>query len=985
MTEMPSRDSTTDAADSGPGYPRHWEADVVASDGGIVHLRPILPGDADALLRFHASLSDRTRYLRYFGPYPRISPRDLERFTHVDHRTRVGFICLLGDEILAVGRYEGLPGGSGSGPAGVDRAEVAFVARDDHQGRGLGSILLEHLAAAARENGLRRFEAEVLVENHQMVRVFREAGYQVSRAFSEGVLHLEFDIDPTERSLAVRDAREQRAEARSVHNVLHPASVAVIGASTDPSKIGHAVLANLLRGNFTGPVFPVNPDARSVRGVRAYASVTDIPDEVDLAVVAVPAAGIDEVMDSCLEKGVKALVVVSAGFADAGGSGVVAERRLVSEARAHGMRVIGPNALGVANTDPDVRLNATLAPDVPGLGRVGFFSQSGALGIAILATAKERGLGLSTFVSAGNRADLSGNDLLQYWQTDPATDVVLLYLESFGNPRKFARLARRLARTKPIVAVKSGRHSGPIRALAASAAPIDEASVRALFEQAGVIRVETLSQLFDTALLLAYQPLPAGPRVAVVGNSSALGVLVADALLDEGMELHGSPVDVGTAAPPEEFAAAVARALGATSRDAGAAGDGRTSPAADHATDGASEGASEGVPDGPPDGPPGGGSGGSPDGVSDGVPDGTSGGESGVPAGASDGDDSSDGPAGGADALIAVFVPPVATPGAAYARALREAVAGVDKPVIAVFLAVEGVPAELSVAREDGSPGPGSVPSYPSPERAAAALARVSRYARWRARPVGQFGTPAGVDTERARGVVARLGAAEEHRLTDDEAVELLGCYGVPVTAFRLVSDVEEAVAAADELGYPVALKAVGDRWRHRTDLVGVRLDLGAGAAVRRAHGDLTRLTGESQVYVQRMAPKGVSCVLEIVEDPSFGSLLSFGLSGMATQLLGDRAFRVVPVSDQDAAALVRAPRAAPLLAGYRGTEPVDLAALENLVLRVGRIAEDLPEVRSLSLDPVLSSPEGAFVTGARIVVGPPPTRRERGGPRRLR
>ena len=909
MTTSSDTASTKSGGESDPGYPRHWEADVVASDGGIVHLRPILPSDADALLRFHQSLSERTRYLRYFGPYPRIPPRDLERFTHVDHRTRVAFICLLGDEILAVGRYEGLD----PGPAGrVESAEVAFVARDDHQGRGLGSILLEHLAAAARENGLQRFEAEVLVENHQMVRVFRDAGYQVSREFAEGVLHLEFDIDPTERSLAVRDSREQRAEARSVHNVLHPTSVAVIGASTDPSKIGHAVLANLLHGNFTGPVYPVNPEARSVRGVRAYPSVTDIPDEVDLAVVAVPAAGIDEVMDSCQLKGVKALVVVSAGFADVGGSGVVAERRLVSEARAHGMRVIGPNALGVANTDPAVRLNATLAPDLPGTGRVGFFSQSGALGIAILAAAKERGLGLSTFVSAGNRADLSGNDLLQYWQTDPNTDVVLLYLETFGNPRKFARLARRLARTKPIVAVKSGRHSGPTAALAASAAAIDEASVRALFEQAGVIRVETLSQLFDTALLLAYQPLPAGPRVAVVGNSSALGVLVADALLDGGLELAGPPVDVGTAAPPEEFAAAVARAIR----------DGPKSSAAP--------------------GPP------------------------------------------GADALIAVFVPPIAIPGAAYARALREAVAGSDKPVAAVFLAAEGVPAELSVAREDGSPGPGSVPSYPSPERAAAALARVSRYAGWRAQPVGEFVSPPGIDTERARAVVDRLGTEHPHPLGDAEAVQLLACYGVPVTDFRVVPDVDTAVAAAEELGYPVALKAVSDRWRHRTDLVGVRLDLDDPAGVRRAHADLARLTGQREVYVQRMAPKGISCVLEIVDDPSFGSLLSFGVSGMATELLGDRAFRVVPVSDQDAAALVRAPRAAPLLAGYRGTEPVDLAALEDLVLRVGRIAEDLPEVRSLVLDPVLTSDQGAFVAGARIVLGPPPTR-EDSGPRRLR
>jgi acyl-CoA synthetase (NDP forming)/RimJ/RimL family protein N-acetyltransferase len=899
------------ATEAEPGYPRHWEADVVASDGGIVHLRPILPSDADALVRFHESLSERTRYLRFFGPYPRISPRDLERFTNVDHHSRVAFICLLGDEIIAVGRYEGLPGDGGpggtSGTEGSDSAEVAFVVRDSHQGRGLGSILLEHLAAAARENGLRRFVAEVLIENHQMVRVFRDAGYQVSRKFDEGTLHLEFDIDPTERSLAVRDSREQRAEARSVHNLLHPTSVAVIGASTDPAKIGHAALSNLLRGNFSGPVYPVNPEARSVSGVRAYGSVTDIPDAVDLAVVAVPASGIDTVMDSCLAKGVKALVLMSAGFADAGEGGLVAERRLVAEARAHGMRVVGPNALGVANTDPEVRLNATLAPDLPGRGRVGFFSQSGALGIAILAAAKERGLGLSTFVSAGNRADLSGNDLLQYWQTDAATDVVLLYLETFGNPRKFARLARRLARTKPIVAVKSGRHSATVPAFAASGVPIDDASVQALFEQAGVIRVETLSQLFDTALLLAYQPLPAGPRVAVVGNSTALGLLVSDALLDEGMELADPPVDVGAGAPPEELAAAVATAIGRA------------------------EGSETGQ----------------------------------------------------ADALVVVFVPPIAVPGAAYARALREAVAGADKPVVAVFLAAEGVPAELAVPREDGGPGPGSVPSYPSPERAAAALARVGRYARWRSRPVGQFVCPSGLDTDRARELVARFGGEERTELGDEQAVELLACFGITVVDFRQVSGADAAVAAAEELGYPVALKAVGERWRHRTDLVGVRLDVGTGSGVRGAHADIARLTGRDEVYVQRMAPKGVSCVLEVVDDPSFGSLLSFGLSGMATELLGDRAFRVVPVSDQDAAALVRAPRAAPLLAGFRGTEPVRLDALEDLVLRVGRIAEDLPQVRSLALDPVLASAEGAFVTGARVVVGPPPTRQE-SGPRRM-
>ncbi len=1001
--------TTPEAA--GPGYPAHWEADVVASDGGIVHLRPILPSDADALVRLHESLSERTLYLRYFGPHPHLSARDVERFTVVDHHDRVAFICLLGGEIIAVGRYEGLPGPGGR----VEAAEVAFVVSDHHQRRGLGSILLEHLAAAARENGLRRFEAEVLAENRNMVRVFRDAGYQVSRAFAEGVVHLEFDIDPTERSIAVRDSREQRAEARSVHNALHPTSVAVIGASTDPSKIGHAILLNLLRGSFTGPVYPVNAEARSVRGVRAYPSVTDIPDEVDLAVVAVPASGIDEVMDSCLAKRVTTLVVVSAGFAEAGVGGLVAERRLVAEARAHGMRVIGPNALGVANTAADVRLNATLAPDLPGQGRIGFFAQSGALGIAILATARKRGLGLSTFVSAGNRADLSGNDMLQYWQTDPATELVLLYLETFGNPRKFARVARRLARTKPIVAVKSGRHAGQVAGLDGHTEPIDEDSVRALFEQAGVIRVDTLAELFDTALLLAYQPLPAGPRVAVVGNSSALGVLVADALVGEGLQLAGDPVDVGVTASPERFAAAIAAALGA-GPPAAEGGD---------AVAGAAAGAGGDVLAGVSAGAGGGGV-----------------------AGAS---------AGGADALVAVFVPPVATPGDAYARALREVAAAVqesaDKPVVAVFFAAEGVPPELAVPGADGTPTRGSVPSYASPERAAAALGRVSRYARFRAEPAGDFTPPPGIDSAAARDLVARLEAAARgdgtgptpadtdraddpersdglggsvgpggpvgpggsgvpvgaggpvgpgspvgtgrsggdepsgdigRVLADTDAAALLACYGITLVESRRVAGADATVAAAEELGYPVAVKAVGGRWRHRTDQIGLRLDVVTPTGARRAYTDLTRLSGHDEVDVQRMAPKGVSCVLEIVEDPSFGSLISFGLAGTATELLGDRAFRVVPVSDRDAAALVRAPRAAPLLDGYRGAEPTDLAAMEELVRRVAKLAEDLPQVRSLVLDPVLATATGVSVAGARVVLGTPP-RRDDAGPRRIR
>jgi len=878
--------------------PERWEADVLASDGGTVHLRPITPADADALVAFHGKLSERTRYLRFFGPYPTMPPRDVTYFSTVDHHDRVAIIALLGDEIVAVGRYDRLMR-VGDGHS----AEVAFVVADAHQGRGLGSVLLEHLAAAAADTGVRRFVAEVLAENQAMVRVFRDAGYQISRTFEGGVLHLEFAVDPSEALLSVRNSRERASEARSVRNVLAPRSVAVIGASTDPSKVGHAVLVNLLRGGFTGPVYPVNAEHRSVQAVRAYASVREIPDDVDLAVVAVPADRVDSVLDDCLTKGVKALVVVSAGFGETGQDGLDTERRMVRSARAHGMRVVGPSALGVANNDPATSLNATLAPVLPGRGRVGFFCQSGALGIAILAAAAERGLGLSTFVSAGNRADVSGNDLMQYWDSDPATDVVLLYLESFGNPRKFARLARNLARTKPVVAVKSGRHA--VRpGLAATSVSVDEASVQALFEQAGVIRVESIAQLFDCALLLAYQPLPAGRRVAVVGNSSALGVLAVDAARSQGLEVVGDAVDVGASPTPAEFAAAVAQALGSAA----------------------------------------------------------------------------------VDSLIAVFVPPVSTPGAAYATALREVVAGAGKPVVTTFLAAEGIPDSLAVRDADGVPARGSVPSYPGPERAVLALSRAVRYAAWRQRPLPEVVRPDGVDAAAARALVDGVLAVEPdgRALTDNEITALLGSYGITVTEFRVARGVDAAVDAARELGFPVAVKAAGERWRHRADFAGVRLDLPGVESVRAACAELLAVTGEPDVYVQRMATKGISCAVGVQDDPSFGSVVSFGLSGVVSDLLGDRAYRVLPVTPTDAHDLVRAPKAAPLLAGYRGTEPADLDALEEVVLRVATLAEDVPELRELACAPVLAAPSGAAVAGARMRIGPPPSRADV-GPRRLR
>ncbi|HWN29730.1 MAG TPA: bifunctional GNAT family N-acetyltransferase/acetate--CoA ligase family protein [Actinomycetospora sp.] len=897
MTETADPDATTAEVRAVPGapYPAHWEADVVASDGATAHLRPISVDDADDVVAFHARLSDRTRYFRYFSPYPRIPERDLKNFVEVDHHDRVAFVLWLGREIIAIGRYVRL--------AQTGAAEVAFVVRDDHQGRGLGSILLEHLAAAARECGLTRFVAEVLTENHQMVRVFRDAGYEVSRALEGSTLHLEFDVASTSKSREVQRAREQRSEARSVAGVLAPRSVAVVGASPDENKIGHVVLANLLRGEFTGPVYPVHPEARSVRGVRAYPTVTDIPDDVDLAVLAVPPDEVPGVFDACLAKGVRGLVVITSGFGETGPTGLAAQRELVATARANGMRVVGPSALGVVNRSAEVSLNASLAPTLPPRGRVGFFSQSGALGIQILATAAERRLGLSTFVSAGNRADLSGNDLLQYWDTDPDTDVVLLYLESFGNPRKFARLARRLARRKPVVAVKSGRHVGAAPGLAAGAQPIDDAAVAAVFDQSGVIRVGSVDELFDVAQLLAHQPLPPGPRVGIVGNSTALGILAADVVLAQGLFLARDPVDLGTSAGADALHAAVADLLA---------------------------------------------------------------------------DDQ-------CDALVVVFVPAITTDPTDHARALAAAVRGAEKPVVSTFLASEGVPEVLEVSDgEGGGPQRGSIPSYPSPERAVAALARAVRYTQWRSRPVGAFVVPEGADVEAARALVAEIAPSPRTLLTDEQADALLRCVGVVVAPFRRVRSAEDANAVARELGGAVVLKTADRRWRHRSDLRGVHVGLTEPQAIATAYDQLVELSGSEEVYVQVQAPPGIPCVVEVRDDPSFGSLVSFGLAGVVSELLGDRAYRSTPLSTMDAATLVRAPRAAPLLDGYRGARRADLPALEDLVLRIGVLADAVPEIRSLVLDPVLAAERGAHATGVTVVLGPPPGPRD-GGPRRLR
>ncbi|GAA1179306.1 bifunctional GNAT family N-acetyltransferase/acetate--CoA ligase family protein [Ornithinimicrobium humiphilum] len=543
-----------------PGYPQEWEADVVLADGMVGHIRPIRPDDAEAIHEFHAAQSEESIYLRFFAPIKRLSDKDVHRFTHVDYSDRVALVMTIRDKIAGIGRYDRLQPG---GPV----AEVAFNVSDHHQGRGIGSVLLEHLADIGRELGVRRFVADVLPQNRKMIGVFRDAGYDASHEFDDGVIAVSFDIEPTDASRAVRMSREHRSEARSVRQVLHPPSVAVIGASRRDGTVGRAFLEHIVAGGYTGRLHVVNNRAEPgtlIGGLPSRASVRDIEGGVALAVVAVPAPDVLAIVDECADAGVKALVVASEGFAEAGREGEQLQEQLLTRARRHGMRVLGPNSFGLINNDPEMSLDASLAaPEhLPPHGRLGLFAQSGALGVAVLASAQRRRLGISTFASAGNRVDVSGNDLMQYWLDDEATSVVGLYLESMGNPRKFSRIARRLSSIKPVIVVKSGvgKYGTPRGHRVRSTQERPEAFAQML-KQAGVIRAENIHQLFDVAQLVVNQPLPRGQRVGVVTNSDALGSLAADAALSWGLEVVHGPVSVNAEARVEEFRRVVEEAL----------------------------------------------------------------------------------------------------------------------------------------------------------------------------------------------------------------------------------------------------------------------------------------------------------------------------------------------------------------------------------------------------------------------------------------
>ena len=892
-----------------PAAPR-----LVLRDGTVADVRRSTAADRDLMRRFFHDLSSESRRRRFFTAG---EPADLliDRLCDsADEQRSVTLVAVrrLGDDtrLIAVGSYL-------AGAPGV--AEAAFAVDDHFQGKGLGTDLLERLAMIAAGHGFRRFEASTLADNTAMLEVFRDSGFQVRSKNDGGVVEVALTLTASAEGVVSAEARHRRATAASLRPLLEPRAVAVVGASRDPASIGRRVLDALVAASFTGAVYPVNPAASEIAGLHAYTSARDLPAGVDLAVIAVPRDRVSDVVDDCAAAGVKSLVVITADYAEAGAEGRALQQALVERVRRYGMRMVGPNCMGLLNASPAMRLNASFSPIFPPAGHVGLSSQSGALGLAILALATNRGVGLSTFVSVGNKADVSSNDLLEYWEEDATTRVILLYLESFGNPRRFARLARRIGRTKPIVAVKAGRTRGGSRAAGSHTAALaaNDVAVDALFHQSGVIRADTIDEMFDIAACLDTQPLPAGRRVAIVTNAGGPGILAVDACESAGLTVApfsehtrvrlaaflpaaastGNPVDMVASAGPDEYRQAIEVAL-------------------------------------------------------------------------SDQD---------TDALIVIYAPVDVKQAALTVAAIRDGIANArragatQKPILACVMADQGRPQPLDAGGE-------RIPAYAFPENAARALARIAAYAEWRAQPPGLLWGFDDVHAEDAR-VVCRgaVDARGEDWLTADETQRVLDAYGLPLAASAVAHTADDAAALAAVLGFPVVAKILSHAVQHKTEIGGVRLDLQNESAVRRAFNDILARARDAGVLdtldgvlIQPMLSGGVETMIGVAADRLFGPLIGFGLGGIYVELLGDVRFRIAPLTDRDADELLREIRGYKLLQGYRGQPAADIDALRDVLLRVSRLADDVPEIVELDLNPVIVLPagHGCRIVDARIKVG---------------
>jgi acyl-CoA synthetase (NDP forming)/GNAT superfamily N-acetyltransferase len=888
-----------------------FEVTLVLKDGSTVAVRPIQADDEAALAGFYGKLSPESQAFRFFA-----SPTDVrevaKRLAISDFESQFGLVALAGNELVGHAVYIVTAG---------SRAEIGLAVADAYQGRGLGILLLGQLAEAAARAGIQVFTAVVKADNHRMLDLLRDSGFPLWVRSEPGEIHADL---PTALSAEARQNFEKRdalAALAAVNRFLAPHSVAVIGDSLGPQTMGGTILRNLLGSGFAGQVHPVNGTGEPVVGRDAYRSVLDIPAPVEMAVIAVPARSAADVARECAHKGVRALVVIPGGFAESGPEGAELQRLLLEVCKQAGMRLVGPNCMGVLNTSPQVSLNASLMPDLPLRGRIGFLSQSGSLGLAVMEHARAVGAGFSAFVSVGNNADVSGNDLLQYWEADAGTNLIMLYLESFRNPRTFARVARRVGRSTPILVVQGGRSAAGARATTAhTGALVRPSSIRlataglsedALFQQAGIIRTETLEELFDTAQVLSDQPLPTGNRVAILTNAGGPAVLGADACQAHGLHLPELPDDVRNA-----FAAGLPGA------------DGFANPIVMPATAGPSHymhaiaqlAAWSGI-----------------------------------------------------DALIVIFTPHVGIAAAEVAAAVQEAAAALPRPIpmVAVFTSMPEGP---SLMRDQAL----RIPTFAFPEDAARALGHASRYVAWRQTPDEPPPELAGLDPNRAAAVISATLGQGGGWMSSAAVSALLACYGLAPAESAVVSSPHQAGEAAKKLGGRVALKALAPGLLRKSDAGAIRLDLEGTHEVEEAAKELAKhldaLGQQVQAFiVQRMAPPGVEMLVGVVQDRHFGPVVAVGAAGRAVELFKDAQIRLTPLSRRDAATMIRSLTTYPLLDGYRGATPVSVRALEEVLVRVGALVEAHSEVADVDFNPVIVHPTGAVIVDARIRVEPAP------------
>ena len=898
---------------------RDYAEPVILRDGASLVLRAIRPSDKQLLAELFARLSPQSIHYRVFGQQDLLTGKQLAYLTEIDFASHVGLAAVVSapdgvERIVGVGRYIRVDTHRPVA-ASLPRAEVAFTVEDAYQGRGIGTLLLEHLVEIAHSTGVDQIVADVLADNARMMEVFAESGFVVKRALDAGVFHVTFPTDATDAFLRASLERERRAAAESVRLIFEPTSIAVVGASRHEGSIGRAILDNLVKCRFHGPMYAVNARAADINGLRCFPSVSAIGTPVDLVIIAVPAAAVEEVIKDCAQARVRGVVVISAGFAEVSGEGREVEARLGRIVRGAGMRMIGPNCMGVLNTDPAFSMNATFAPSWPLPGGVSMLSQSGALGLAMLDRAVELHMGIADFVSVGNKADVSANDLLSYWADDPKTRVIALYLESFGNPRKFARIAPDVARKKPIVAVKSGRSAAGTRAAASHSAALAslDVGVDALFAQAGVIRTNTLEELFDVVSLLSTQPLPGGRRVGVVTNAGGPGILLADACEAHGLTLPElaqgtqdvlrsflpvtasvkNPVDMIASATPEQFASAI-EAVGMDPN---------------------------------------------------------------------------------VDSLVVIYIPPLVTKPEEVAAAVARAAGTVPsaKPVAAVFMGSRGTPTTLA-----GGPR-GNIPSYSFPENVALALSAAVRCAEWRKRPKGNVLVLERDVMRAVRHTIERVlkGATSPLWASARDVQEILSLVAVRLApSEQVVPDVELAVHAAARLGYPVVVKAVASGLLHKSDIGGVALGLADATAVRTAVDAMVSKVSQAGhvlegLLVQKQIDGGVEALVGVTLDPSLGPVLIAGLGGVQVELLRDVSFRITPVSDIDAGEMIASLRAAKLLDGFRGSPAVDREAFLDVIRRLSALVEAFPELVELEINPLKLLPRGAVAVDARMRLAP--------------